>query len=300
MTKNRMGRARRAAAVLAAAGLLATGCTVDGDSAAQIGSTTVTQSQVSDRTDTILSDPATAQGTDPAPVTPDRSAVNRDELTFLIRHELVRDLATTWRVPVDDGVVQATIAQAVSGGLTREAIAGQLGVADADLETAVFDTLVLSEVAGVVLESGWQGDVVTIEIDGVVARDEADAHLLRARLSGPSADQVQTERADSLIQRQTMVSADPAAAWAVPDGVFGAAEGEVLIIDDGGQPVVIRILERTVENTTTDLNGFAALSGAEALSALTPLLLTDQAEETGVTVNPRFGRWDPVAVAVVR
>lgn len=297
MTKYRMGRARRAAVVLVAAGLTATGCTVDGDSAAQIGSSTVSQSQVSDRTDATLSNPLPAQG---GAASADRSTVNRDELTFLIRHELIRDLATTWRVPVDDAVVQSTIAQAAAGGVTREAIAGQLGVTDADLETAVFDTLVLSEVAGVVLESGWQGDVVTIEIDGVAARDEADAQLLRARLLGPSADQVLTERADSLIQRQTMVSADPAAAWAVPDGVFGADEGDVLIIDDGGQLVVIRILERTVENTETDLTGFASLSGAEALSALTPLLLTDQAKQTGVTVNPRFGRWDPVAVAVVR
>lgn len=287
MIQFRKASARRAAAALAAAALLLTGCSVDGASAARVGANTLSQSQLGEQTDALL---ATSENGD-------RAAVNRLQLTTHIRHELLVELAAARQIVVGDAEIQEQLA-----GIDRAAVAAQLGVGEADLPRAVFDALVLQQVAQAALEQPLSGEVVSVEVDGLVAADREAAVLLQAQLAGPDGDRVFADRSAAgpteTVPLRTMSNTDPETAGAGSFGVFSASAGDVLVIEENGQYLVLRIKSRSAEVGAIDLQPFTQLQNG--LELVTPLLLAEQAESSGVTVNPRFGRWDPVAVAVVR
>lgn len=282
MTKNRMERARRAAVVLVAAGLFTTGCTVDGDAAAQVGTDRWTQAELSAQTDAVMTDAAPA----------DRAVVNRAQLTTHIRHQLLQDLATARQIVVSDAEIQSQLAE-----VDRAAVAAQLGVTEADLPRAAFDAMVLQQVAESALQQPLEGEVVTIRVEVLRAADRAEAQLLQAQLQGPGSDRIAEERSGEWIP-STMSNVDPASAGAGTFGVFSASVGDVLVVEENDQFLIVRIQDRSAAVGPIDLQPFTQLQNG--LELVTPLLLADQAQESGVTVNPRFGRWDPVAVAVVQ
>ena len=81
-------------------------------------------------------------------------------------------------------------------------------------------------------------------------------------------------------------------------GVFSAPVGDVILYPSQDGYLVLRVLDRSEEPallTAADLQQ-QQISGAFDLGAL---LLAPYAQQSGVTVNPRLGAWDPFALQVV-
>ena len=83
------------------------------------------------------------------------------------------------------------------------------------------------------------------------------------------------------------------------DGVYQASSGEVTIVVDSGRYIVLRTTGRAVAAVTltpTQITSATALGDVFNLGAL---LVSKYQDSAGISVNPRFGVWDPASLQVV-
>ena len=283
--------------------------------AATVGETRITTDQLSALVTRALADPQAQQQ-----LGADRVAFQRQSLSRLINHDLLRVAAKREGVSISQGDIDARLAdfEQQSGGpqmLIQQA--AQNGISEQDLRGFISD-LVLSDAVG---------DELTADIP--VSQEQLQQAFAQ---SAARNDQVHAAHilvptaalAESI--RKQLVS-DPAlfAALAakystdtsnkdkggdlgfagrgqfVPafeNAIFGAKQGDLIVVKTEFGYHVVTILER---RTTTLAQATPALRRAilqTEREQRTAELLSEVANELGVKVNPRFGRWNPASGSV--
>ncbi|GGL87325.1 hypothetical protein [Nakamurella endophytica] len=291
-------RRSRWAALLAGV-LLLSGCSSQPGAAVVVDGAVVSQDALEARTSEVLA--ASSQG-DAADAST-RSAVNRAQLTDVIRHRIVAAAIADGTVQVTDPQVQQVLDHNDAASL-----AGQLQVPRSDVRDAVRDVLAIDQLLKKLPGGGTAVQDVTVRVEGLNATDRSDATVQRNRLLGTSAQVTSAlSAAGSRALAPTDVSMVGRGGNAgrpdlMPTGLFDAAVGDVVLVPQGGETqypyVVLRILSRTVADTPLTT---AQLSdqGTATVIALGTLLMGRQAAGLDVRVNPRYGVWDPVALQVV-
>ncbi len=281
---------------LTAVALAVTGCGTVPGAAIEIDGMTIPQQTVQQRTDAILTDTMPAgQSSDVDPQT--RAMLNRDQTTDLVRHELVKDAARAENIDVDETKVNAFIAD--NGG--SASIAQQLHVPAADVPDAIFDYLVLSDLVSAIPEQGVEVTNVTVTVDAVHAADRSEAVADRATyLSDPAAMDSDAAAARSAGQAPGGEMSLLKSAENAITGIFTAPEGEIVLFpDSNGGFYVIRVTKRVEEPATLTAQDVQASQTLDGYMVLSSLLLRKYAEDRTITVNPRFGTWDPKTLLVV-
>ena len=313
---------------LAAVGLLAavalTGCgdgAVRPGSAATIGETRITTEELATLVDTGLQDPTAAEQ-----LGADRPAYQRDVLAREINSELVEEAARRAGVSVTAGEVDRqyqAIEQSVGG---TEQLRTQAAAAGLSLEQV--RELARSRALTQALGDALTRDVVVPpeqlaqayqqgidQYDQVRTAQILQADLGEARdLLGEARDLTDAEFAELARERSTDettaaqggdLGLAPRSAFAqggleeYGERAFAAEVGDTFAVESERGGHVVRVLERrtqTPEQVQGDLR--RAVLGEQQSAAVQELVQTT-AREIGVSVNPRFGRWDPAALAVV-
>lgn len=284
--RTRAGRLLAGAAIVVA---LVSGCGSTPskvDAAAVIGNETLTLSEVQPRITAALSRPellATlrTQGFGP----PD---VGRAVVSQMILHDLLATAAAQQNITVRDDEVDATIARA--GG---EQVLAQSTLDAGGVRERIRDQLIATRIA----ERQVDRLAVTADIAVVQSREEALALARTIAAGGPAADRALATAATAQRNQQIRPATTPQAALTPLIGIPAGDTAAFPISSQQGW-VVVRVTERRTDAPSA---GPAAASrlDPDTLSEAGIRLLAPLAAQTGVTVNPRYGVWDPVTLSVV-
>lgn len=263
------------AGVVLAAGSL-TACADRPGVAATVGQVSISESQLQQEAAEVTARAAQAQPQ--TPISGPEAA--RRILTAKIRHVLAQNAATSAGVEVTDATVNAAIASA-----TPEAVANQLGVPIADVPQAVRDVLTLQNLA-----QQHTGGVPSTEAQVTFQKADSaeEAAVLRAKFQHDPA---------AMTGEQTTVSSLIGATSLVPTGLFTAPVGSVMVLQEQSTYVVVRIDTRSVVDNVDIAKALSSVKAGQIEVAT--LMLAKDGLELGVSVNPRFGIWDPSTLQVV-
>jgi len=318
-------RAARSAGRLSAAAvalLVLTGCgnaVVRSGAAAVVGDTRITTDQLAQDVETGLADPGAAQ------LAEDRPAYQRDVLSRIINARVVDEAARRRGVTVTEGQVDeqyAAIEQSVGGAeqLQTQAAAAGLGLPQVrDLARTRAQAALLGEklTEGVVvppaqLQQAYQQGIdqydqvrtAQIQLAGIGAarRLLPDARVLNdtgfAQLASTRSldETTKAQGGDLGFLPQSAFAQGGLEAYGRK--AFAAQPGDTFAVSSERGGHVVRVLERrtvTLEQATPELRRTVlAEQSGQALEAE----LRSVAEDMGVSINPRFGRWDPAQLVV--
>jgi hypothetical protein len=279
--------------VLVAAAAFLTGCGSGPSqvgSAAIVGSTVVSLGDTQHRIDAALAKPGLIdqlklQGDKPADI-------SREVVSRAVQHVLLDEAARREGIRVTDDQVNAE--------LTRE------GGVDALVEATIYDKdsvreAVRDQLVSQALARKLLARVsVTVDVTNATSRDDAVAKARKMASGPPGAAAVLA--ADPRAQRglQLRASLVPQSAASF---LFGTPAGSVVAAQTSPAPDGWTVLRVTARTTTAP----AGDPRASSVSQLDDSTLDDigrrftqpLAQELGVRVNPRYGVWDPLRLAVL-
>lgn len=279
--------------MLAAAAAVLTGCGSGPSqvgSAAIVGSTVVSLGDTQQRIDAALAKPGLIdqlklQGDKPADI-------SREVVSRAVQHVLLDEAARREGIRVTDDQVNAE--------LTRE------GGVDALVEATIYDNDSVREavrdqlVSQALARKLLTRVSVTVDVTNATSRDDAVAKA-RKMASGPSgaaAVLAADPRAQRGLQLRASLVPQSAASF-----LFGTPAGSVVAAQTSPAPDGWTVLRVTARGTTAP----AGDPRASSVSQLDDSTLDDigrrftqpLAQELGVRVNPRYGVWDPLRLAVL-
>ncbi len=283
--------------------------------AATVGENRITTDELSDLVTRALTDPQAQQQ-----LGADRVAFQRQSLSRLINHDLLRFAAAREGVTISEGDIDARLAdfEQQSGGpqmLIQQA--AQNGISEQDLRPFVSD-LVLSDAVGDKLTAGVPVSEAQLREAFAQASARNDqvhaAHILvptaalaesirKQLVEDPSqfaalAAKLSTDTSNKDKGGDLGFAGRGQFVPAFENAIFAAKQGDLLVVQTEFGFHVIKVLER---RTTTLAQATPALRRAilqTEREQRTAELLSAVANELGVKVNPRFGRWNPASGSV--
>lgn len=290
---------RSTVAALAAGVALAACSPAHGGAAALVGDERIATDQLSAAVDRVL-----AFRPGPPPLPAETVDVQREQLGRLITSDLLAAAADSRGVAVTAAEVDARLAQfrtRLGGQRMLEEQAARVGVAAPELHDFVRD-LVLADKLGDALLSG--APLEQVRAAHILVKDRATAERLAAEL------RAHPERFGALARRFSADTGSRARGGdlgyqtrgafvpAFSDAMSTGKEGDVLVVQTEFGWHVIRILDRRSVRPGQLPAGESAQVVQQERKARVAALLTGTARRLGVTVNPRFGRWDDRTLSV--
>lgn len=290
----RLASARtRLTALSAVALLLVAGCGDHVGSAAVVGTTDIPESSIVGAPvdpGSSLANPGAASAAADAP-----AQAAREALTQQIRHVLVTRAAAEQGINLPEG----RIAEA-KNGLTDDQIAQILQVPAARADQALRDgllaiTLLRKNAAKPISDVRVTADVLGgfQTLDDALARRQAylaDPEKFTADLSAGDAQQMTTRNHQFTLLTMPSVA---------QTGLYSAPVGAVVALPVQGRFYLAKVLKREVVQGADLASGVQASQSDPDAFALAYLVLQPTAGQVPISVNPRFGTWDPLTVQVV-
>lgn len=288
-----------------------TACTDHPGSAAVVDGTSISDSSTLQTVDQLAADRTPAEPADPSgtAATVDwqaadvqREALNRKVLTASIRHQLLQSPAFSRLPAPPKSEVNARAAQ-----VDPAQLAGQLGVAPDRVDQGISDALRVLTLAQQNAEQPVTDVRVSMDILSTFDSRSAAAAARVRFLDDPAAlDAAIAEAAQGSGGAQSAATGQQLTLLQQPAlaqfGVFSEPAGSIVVVPSGERWTLVRINHRS--ETPGQLGsalGTAANSqqGQASLFDLAWLAASKDVRGQTVTVNPRFGRWDPVVMQVV-
>lgn len=294
LTPGRSARSRRLLSVAAAAvlALSLNACTDHVGSAANVNGQTIDESFVTTTTAEIVASAQTPPGNN------ELQFRNRQVLTNQIRHELIGQAAAAQKLKVDE----AQVSEATSQGAAQLLQAFGGGFTEAQVPQAVRDTLLALQLAQRDQQKKATDVQVQADIISFANRDEAIA--ARERYLAEPATMDAEVKAAAAAQKG---GSQPISLFTNPEyaafGLYTEPVGSIVLVDVDNGASLARITQRKV----VESDQLPAAIQAQAQNqqstggqfALAWLALAPYVKAEPVSVNPRFGTWDPVAMQVV-
>ncbi|WP_037365182.1 SurA N-terminal domain-containing protein [Nakamurella lactea] len=290
LTLARSPRTRRLTAVAAAVilGLSLNACTDQVGSAATVNGQRIDESFVSATTAALTAGAETPPGNN------ELQFRNRQVLTNQIRHDLITQAAAAEKLTVDEAQVNATTSEGAEQLL--QVLGG--GYTEAQVPQAVRDTLLVLQLAQ--RDQGKKATDVQVKADiisgyanraeAIAARERflADPAAMKTALTAAAAEQKGGTQSISLLTQPQYAGF----------GLYTEPVGSIVLVDIDNGASLARITERKVVESDQLATNIQNATGADQF-ALAWLALASYVRNEPVTVNPRFGVWDPVALQVV-
>ena len=276
----------------------ATGCSVRAGSAVVVGGTSVPESSVQHDTAAFSAQNLTT------PATQAQTALfNRAQITFAVRHALMAKAISAQGITVTEAQVNATRTRLTA---QNEKAAAALGLPSDDEQDVVHDLVAIDAMIRKLPASGAPVTNVTVTAEGVPAttRDQAVAkraeylaHPARMDTDAAAAGQNGVPKGQYDLLRTVSAGAL---------GLYQLSAGQVVIVPGTQGYLVLRSASRTVSRAALTAAAFTtpdpstgAAPGIATVFDLAALLLVPYESGTPISVNPRYGVWDPVSVQVV-
>lgn len=291
-----MGRRRRLVRAAAGAVLVlaaATGCNSQPGAAVLVGGTTISESDVQQDSSAFLTQNPSVAATDAG-----RAMANRAQITFRVRHLLIEKALSAAGVTVT--AAQVSAATASLPAQQGPSLAAQLDLPASAEPDVIHDLVALQALVGKVPASGVKIADVSVTAQGVSAATRDQAVSMRSRyLSDPAAmdSAVASAATGQGVPRQTYDLLKQPELGST--GLFQPAAEGVFILPQNDSYLVLRTTGRAVATATLDSARFSSISGVGNAFDVGALLVSGQQQSAGISVNPRFGVWDPASVQVV-
>lgn len=279
------------AAVLA---LTLTGCDAGASNAAVVNGASI--ADVSIRQDSAVQ---VGAGTGTAVGSPQISGLNRTDLTYRIRHALIVQAVEVAHLQISPDKLAAAQAQVKSQG-AGTGLSGQLGLPASAEPDVIYDIVALNELVKALPANGVPVDNVSVNAVGVsaVSRDEAVA--LRSRyLAHPADLDADVAKAGDQLPVQKATYSLLQTPDAGPVGLYRATAGQLLIFPTAKGYLVLKATGRSVSTTPLTQAIFGSATTLSQFFDLGALLVATKVPAADVSVNPRYGVWDPASVQVV-
>jgi len=296
------GRPRRLGMIATAAELVFTvsACSQTPGAGVVVGDVQVPETTIQTDAGQVIdeySDPSASLGT------AGQLDITRAVATNAVRHELVQAAAKANGITVDEAEVNQTLQ---SIGENKAGVASELKIPQAQVDDFVRDLAVLQALLKKAPEGGTEVDNPSVVVDYVTAANRDEAVTQRAKfLNDPAAMDAAIAAAPTDPSTGSSTAIRGAGASLVKNpglaasGIFLAEKGDILLIPSSGEQVlVVRVTEATSERQKITSASLPTDSPSAAVDVLS-LLLVPYAEQEGVTVNPRYGQWDPRSLQVV-
>lgn len=211
----------------------------------------------------------------------------REIVTGIVLGELLERAAAREGVTVTDEDVEREIAR--SGG--HETL-----LAGAPYDGTVLREIVRNQLTSIRLGERYaQGLAVTVDLIATESREEADAAAETLAAGGPGAEALIRSAVQNARQGAVVPVVPETAAWPV----FGVPVGTTVVFEPSpGQAGWVAAKVTAIGTEEADAEAAGDLP-PNALAALGRQLARPAAVEAGLRVNPRYGRWDPITLAVV-
>ena len=221
--------------------------------------------------------------------------ISRNIVTLAVRHELLVEAARRERISIDEEQVTKLI-NALGG--VEQASRGTV-ISPAGFRARVRDQLIAVELGRRALD----GLAVTVDYTTVTSRNDAFA-LARRLAEHPerARELIRAQKdagADAMLNARLVAAENPELA-AAP--VFGVPKGTVVAfpVDRSASQWLVAVVRSRTENAAAANTGTAAVEpDPEVLEQVGIRQLVPLAADLGVRVNPRYGIWDPMSLAVV-
>ncbi len=287
---------RRARLLVLPLVLLVSGCSVatQAGAAAVVGGTAISESQVHNQSLAFLGEQsAGSPGAQPTDAV--LAEINRAQVTFQVRHALITKAAQV--NGITPTAEELTTAQT---GLDGQKVAAALSLPASDGPQLAYDFVVIGALAKKLPQAGVQVPDVSVSVEGVPAADRSEAVAKRSQfLSDPAVFDREVAAAPTGGVARTPITllGNPGVG---STGVFSAGNGQLLILpgQDAGY-LVLQVSDRKLGTGTLTAATLGAAQSAADYFDLGALLLAPSHVSETVTVNPRYGVWDPVSVRAV-
>lgn len=286
----------RAVGVAAGVALVAgsvTGCSVTAGSAVLIDDISVSEQTVQHDTAAFVAQYATAAVTDAQ-----TAVFNRSQITYQVRHTLIAKGLAAQHIVITDAELTAATAQI--DAQQNANLAEQLQLPSSDQAGVIHDLVALDALVKAMPAAGVEIRDVSVTAEGVPAATRDQAVSLRSRyLTDPAAMDAAVQAAGSNGVQKNVYSLITGPAAARADGVFQPSAGQVAILANATGYLVLRTHGRTVSKKPLTQAAFGAATAVNEVFDLGALLTSQYQAGTKISVNPRYGVWDPASVRVV-
>jgi hypothetical protein len=286
-------RMRSMAALVGLILVTTTGCTMQAGSAYLVDGHSVSDSSVQHDASVFAKENVTTTLTNA-----ESASFNRAQITFAIRHVLIAKALAAKGVVVSDDELAAAKAQVEARGSTAN-LPAQVGVPKAQEAEVLHDVVALDDLVKALPAAGTPVSNVSVTAEGVPATTRDEAVALRSRfISDPAAMDAAVSAAGTsgIAKKVYDLVQTPAAGVA---GLYQPSADAVVIVPGSTGYLVLRTSGRSVTPTNLTQAAFSAVSGLSDAFALGALLLAPYQSDAGISVNPRYGVWDPATLQVI-
>lgn len=268
-------------------------CTVSSGSAVLVGGDTVSENSVHLASAAFMAENPTAARTNQA-----IASYNRAQISYLVRHALIADALTAKGIAISNA--ELTAAEAALKAQNQGAnLAPQLGLPASDEQGVIHDLVAIEELVKALPVTGAPVADISVTAEGVPAATREEAVALRSKyIADPGAMDVASAAAGQQGVPRTVFNLiqKPAAGAA---GLYQPSPGAVAILSNSTGWLVLRTTGRTVKPTALTQASFSAAQNTSDILDIGALLLVPYQDGAGISVNPRYGVWDPASVQVV-
>ena len=255
-------------------------------SAAVVGSTDISESVIQEQSNGFINEALQGTATDVQ-----RAQLNRTQLTFQVRHQVIARAAQAAGITLDQAQINTAQTQ-----LAAQGVAKSMGLQAADLPILAQDYLLLGQIASRQPATGAKVVNISVNAEGVAvaSRDEAVAKL-STYLADPAkltADVAAAGQSGLTSQKYNLLAQPTAGAF----GLYRAGTGSYVILPNNTGYLLLRVSGRTSSTATLTAETLQSAQSASDFFDLAVLLLPPDDQ---VSVNPRFGVWDPASLQVV-
>jgi len=279
-------------AAVSAIGL--TGCDTGAGNAAVVNGASIADATIrQDSAVQVGSDSSTAVGS------PQVSGLNRTDLTYRIRHALIVQAVAAAHLQVSPDQLAAAQAQ-VKSQSADAGLPGQLGLPASAEPDVIYDIVALNELIKALPANGVPVDNVSVNAVGVSAASREEAVALRSRyLAHPADLDADVAKAGDQLPVQKATYSLLKTPDAGPVGLYRAAAGQLLIFPTAKGYLVLKATGRSLSATPLTRAIFGSATTLSQFFDLGALLVATKVPAENVSVNPRYGVWDPASVQVV-
>jgi hypothetical protein len=215
--------------------------------------------------------------------------IARYVVTRQVNHELLTAAAARAGVSVPEDAVDAALADTTDQNLQVD----RLLFDGAQLRERARD----QELAVALAQRYVDGLQVTVDAAAATTEADADAKARALAAGGPDADRVLADRAAAAPGQVTRAATDPESAT---NPEYGVPAGSVVKYQPSpgqGYWLVLRVTDRRLDAPPAQVQQAASTIDRATLAVIGRRIA--QAEAAPLDLNPRFGVWDPVRMAVV-
>ena len=161
------------------------------------------------------------------------------------------------------------------------------------------DLVAVEEMVKTLPAAGAPVEDISVTAEGVPATTRDEAVALRSKyIADPAAmDAASASAADKGVPKTVYNLIQAPAAGAA--GLYQPSTGAVSILSNSTGWLVLRTTGRAVKPTALTEASFSAAQSVSNVMDIGALLLVPYQNGAGISVNPRYGIWDPASVQVV-